>query len=67
LIDITPDDKQMIRDILKMPRLTTKQQADIDKEKEAQAVVEEKKVKEQNPKVEVDNLKIINDMFKIQL
>lgn len=38
LLDITQDDKNMIRDVLKMPRLTQEQIKEIESEKKAQAI-----------------------------
>lgn len=47
LIDITQDDRQMMRDILKMPRLTAQQMKDIEAEKASQAAIDAKAAKDQ--------------------
>lgn len=46
LVDITQDDKNMIRDVLKMPRLTQEQMKEIESDKEAQAVIDQKAIDE---------------------
>ena len=60
LIDITQDDKNMIRDILKMPRLTQEQLSVLEKEKENQAIIDQKKIDEQ-AKIDVELLKQQNN------
>lgn len=60
LLDITPDDKAMIRDILKMPRLTQEQMNQIEADKEAQWVIDQKKIDE---KTKQDSI-IVEDVKK---
>lgn len=57
VLDITQDDKQMIRDILKMPRLTQSQINEVEKASEQKAI-EEKKVEKiiEEPKKKDKNL-----------
>lgn len=64
LLDITIDDRQMIRDIVKFPRLTNKQISELEKEREEKEIKEQEEIevikkqqekeKENNPKKEED-------------
>ncbi len=47
LLDITLDDRQVIRDILKLPRLTNKQVSELEKEKEEKEIKEQEDAKKQ--------------------
>ena len=51
LLDITVDDRQAIRDIAKLPRLTKQKIIDIEKKREVNEIKEEKKEKKENQNV----------------
>lgn len=56
LLDITDDDRQMIRDILKMPRLTSEQMKIVEWEREQKAI-DEKKAMDEKVKHDEANMK----------
>jgi hypothetical protein len=56
LLDITDDDRQMIRDILKMPRLTSEQMKVVEMEREQKAI-DEKKAMDEKAKQDEANMK----------